>query len=151
VYKRQIYSALQLGTIDAFEMGGYGANWELGFQEVCPYIIEPAFHCTTGSPAYIANLDAWNSLPSDLQAIVTTASFNSGINFWLQTKKSDLEARQKWIDYGCEVLTLPDEDLEEIYEVAEDVWKEFSETNEDAARLYEAFKKNVELHGYSMD
>jgi TRAP-type mannitol/chloroaromatic compound transport system substrate-binding protein len=34
----EIYESTQRGVIDTFEMGTFGANWGMGFQEVAPYV-----------------------------------------------------------------------------------------------------------------
>jgi len=100
---------------------------------------------------YIVNMDAWNSLTPELQAALKTAADASCMNFYIQSKKADLEAKQKMLDYGCEMCGLPPEDMAVVYEKAEEVWEEFAQQNEDCARLYEVYKGMLRLYGYEIE
>ena len=64
-----IYPALERGTIDAAEWVGPYDDEKLGFYKVAPYYYYPGFW--EGGPAihFFVNLDKWNALPPDYQAI----------------------------------------------------------------------------------
>ena len=65
-----IYPALEKGTIDAAEWVGPYDDEKLGFQKVAKYYYYPGFW--EGGPMVHAfcNLEKWNSLPKNYQAIV---------------------------------------------------------------------------------
>ena len=65
-----IYPALEKGTIDAAEWVGPYDDEKLGFQKVAKYYYYPGFW--EGGPTVHAfcNLEKWNSLPKNYQAIV---------------------------------------------------------------------------------
>ena len=69
-----IYPALEKGTIDAAEWVGPYDDEKLGFQKVAKYYYYPGFW--EGGPAAHAfcNLEKWNSLPKNYQAIVNAAT-----------------------------------------------------------------------------
>ncbi|MDD2453312.1 MAG: TRAP transporter substrate-binding protein [Synergistaceae bacterium] len=68
----ETYMAIAMGTLD-----GSGTAWwlyrDLKLYEVCKYFIGPAFQVPQGMELW-ASKKAWDELPADLQAIVTTAS-----------------------------------------------------------------------------
>ena len=68
-----IYPALEKGTIDAAEWVGPYDDEKLGFQKVAKYYYYPGFW--EGGPTVHAfcNLEKWNSLPKNYQAIVANA------------------------------------------------------------------------------
>ena len=64
-----IYPALERGTIDAAEWVGPYDDQKLGFYKVAPYYYYPGFW--EGGPTihFFVNLDKWNALPPDYQAV----------------------------------------------------------------------------------
>ena len=68
----EIYTALQLGTFEGATWAGpssfYGFNWH----EVAEYVMYPFFAGPCLPDNAQMNMDAWNSLTPDLQAMVTT-------------------------------------------------------------------------------
>ena len=69
-----IYPALEKGTIDAAEWVGPYDDEKLGFHKVAQVLLLPGFW--EGGPTVHAfiNLDKWNALPKNYQAIVTNAA-----------------------------------------------------------------------------
>ena len=69
-----IYPALEKGTIDAAEWVGPYDDEKLGFQKVAKYYYYPGFW--EGGPMVHAfvNLEKWNALPKNYQAILANAS-----------------------------------------------------------------------------
>ena len=79
-----IYPALEKGTIDAAEWVGPYDDEKLGFAKVAKYYYYPGFW--EGGPTVHAftNLDKWNSLPKNYQAILTNATANA--NTWMAAR-----------------------------------------------------------------
>lgn len=141
----EIYTAAQLGTIDAFEMGGFSTNWASGLHEVADYIIDPPIHCPNGGGSFIVNMDAWNSLTPGQQSILRRAAFECSLRFHLDMRNDDLRARQKTIDYGLEVCTI--EDMDYVREMATEVWEDYGRKNDDCVRLLEEYYEVLGLYG----
>ena len=76
-----IYPALEKGTIDAAEWVGPYDDEKLGFQKVAKFYYYPGFW--EGGPMVhaFANLEKWNALPKNYQAILTNATANA--NTWM--------------------------------------------------------------------
>ncbi|MFL6790558.1 MAG: TRAP transporter substrate-binding protein, partial [Bradyrhizobium sp.] len=79
-----IYPALEKGTIDAAEWVGPYDDEKLGFQKVAKFYYYPGFW--EGGPMVhaFANLEKWNELPKNYQAIVHNATANA--NSWMQAR-----------------------------------------------------------------
>lgn len=122
----EIYTALQLGTIDAVEYAGFGTNWEMGFHEVTKYIIEPTPHVQAGWGEIIVNPKAWKSLPPDLQAVLELTVQAGSAWMFTKQKEADIKVRQKFIDTGIEVLTLPPDEWAKIGKAAFELWDEWA-------------------------
>jgi len=114
----EIYTALATGVLDGVEYGGAKAMSEMGFHEVAKYFVEP-HHQIAYFPFYFINMDLWNELPDDLQAILREAVNANGIYmraFYAEGEAKALAMMQK--EAGVTVCTLPDEDVEAIFQEA---------------------------------
>lgn len=136
----EIYQALQLGTVEMAEFNDWLVNYEMGFHEVSRYVIEPATH--TGAVEdkdLLVNPAAWNALPEDLQAIVLAcrdrARYLSAIAYGV----GNMQAKQRWLDAGTEIIDLPEEDVVEARLIGARLIGDFAQRNPQAAeyvRLY---------------
>jgi TRAP-type C4-dicarboxylate transport system substrate-binding protein len=145
----EVFTAMQLGTIDGFESSGYGGNYATGLHECSKYMIEPAPHTSygwAGSGVHAVNMDAWESLPSDLQNIVRVACQAHAFNNYVNCLEDDLVARQKLIDYGCEVCTIPSEEFDIIVDAASASIEEFAKINDDCARIVAVLHECLALY-----
>jgi TRAP-type C4-dicarboxylate transport system substrate-binding protein len=150
----EIYTAFQTGTIQAGEYSDFLVNWEAGIHEVTDYIIEPALHhcrVTDGGGEYMVNRDAWDALPDEYKAILEAACEENATNYLVSTMPKTAEAKQKMIDYGLEVITLPDEDVHEAYVLAQTTaWTWLEEQSDLAGELMEILYEYIELFGYEV-
>ena len=113
----ELYTAAQLGTIDAFEYSSGTADWQQGFHEVAPYIIMPPWDGPCEEDI-IANMDAFNDLPSDIQTILRYISRDYGAQMWTMTVEADQFYTNKMLEYGNEIISLPDKEVKQIREWA---------------------------------
>jgi len=146
----EIYSALQLGTIDGCDAAGAAGNWDMGLHEVTKYIIMPGFHLNMGHIDHFVNQEAWDSLPADLQEIVRVAAIAGGDHFGNEIHAKNLVCQQQMIDYGMEVITLPDEELTKIHQAALNVWDDISTSTPEAAELIRIYDETCTLVGKPM-
>ncbi len=64
----------------------------IGLHEVCKYMLFPGVHQTSGPLETLVNKDKWDSLPSDLKAIVKAALSEVAVLGLTSWAKADLEA-----------------------------------------------------------
>ncbi|MGY4369730.1 TRAP-type mannitol/chloroaromatic compound transport system substrate-binding protein [Bradyrhizobium sp. LB1.3] len=87
-----IYPSLEKGTIDAAEWVGPYDDEKLGFAKVAKYYYYPGFW--EGGPTVhaFANIDKWNELPKNYQAILTNATVNT--NTWMAARYDMVNPRR---------------------------------------------------------
>ncbi|MBN1857161.1 MAG: TRAP transporter substrate-binding protein DctP [Dehalococcoidia bacterium] len=105
----EIYECAQRGVVDAFEYCGPAVNWTMGFHEIAKYIGVPGIHSPNCSNLLMFNNDEWNSLPGDLQEILRIVGQERSLRDYLDVSTRDAIALDKYIEYGTEFFTLPDD------------------------------------------
>lgn len=147
----EIYTALQLGTVDAAEYNDWLVNKELGFHEVTKYVIEPCLHSgATDDKELIVNPAAWNELPDDLKNIVLAcrdmARYLSASAYDVESQKS----KKSWVeDFGVEIITLSDADVKIARDLAAQVIVDFSKKGPNAEKYVEIYAEVLNDLGYS--
>lgn len=105
----EVYSAMERGVIDAFELGPAGLNWTFGFQEIAEYIGLPGVQ----SPGYfkpnIVNKGWYDALPSDLQALFDDELAALAMRSIGYIGYENAVGIQKFKDYGTKVFYVDDD------------------------------------------
>jgi len=140
-----IYPALEKGTIDAAEWVGPYDDEKLGFQKVAKYYYYPGFW--EGGPTVHAycNLEKWNSLPKNYQAIITNAAANA--NTWMAARydMQNPSALKRLVAGGTQLRPFTNEVLEACLKATNELWAEISAKNPD-------FKKSIDaMQAYRSD
>lgn len=130
-----VYEALARGTIDCVEHTPAKMMMDIGIHEVTDYVIEPWFHQPYTSVNYLANRKPWDSLPSDLQAIVFAATRQTSERFQNETHREELEAKELLLAKGMEFIWLSDEEQEKQIEIARELWKDSAKKSPYAAKV----------------
>ncbi|KPK90691.1 MAG: hypothetical protein AMJ94_08705 [Deltaproteobacteria bacterium SM23_61] len=147
----EIYTALQLGTIEGVDKGGYVNVYGLRLHEVTKYIIEPQFICPTATMDIIANKASWDKLPKDLQAIVTEAGISTALHFFVEGQRLDFETRKKMMDYGLKLCTIPPDEMAKIYKLAREVWSQLAAETPEGAEIIKLYLNTAKACGYQVD
>src|SRR6202000_933381 len=139
------YPALEKGTIDAAEWVGPYDDEKLGFQKVAKYYYYPGFwEGGTMAHAFI-NLEKWNSLPKNYQAIVANAAANA--NDWVAARydMQNPTALKRLVAGGTQLRPFTNEVLEACLKASNELYSEISAKNPD-------FKKTIEaMQAYRSD
>ncbi len=88
----ELYTALDRGTIDALEWVGPSLDLRMGFHKIAPYYYT-GWHEPSTELQFLINLNKYNTLPQDLQAILTTAMKLSAYQMYVQ---SEHESAKNW-------------------------------------------------------
>jgi TRAP-type mannitol/chloroaromatic compound transport system substrate-binding protein len=107
----EIYSALDTGLVEAAEYIGWTENWQNGMHEVTSYVLWPSFHSNTVGCDVSFNLEVWNSLPDDIQALVEAMAMEVGFLVDYMPSSSDFEFRKKTLEYGLTETQMPPEEF----------------------------------------
>jgi len=133
----ELYTALQLGTIDGLEWTDYTANYRMGFHEVAKYVVEPTpgvnLHSEATIHAYlIINPSVWEKLPDDLKAIIKAACEATYLWTARYIPSVNREYRQKWIEAGAKIIRLTSEDNNKIVKTAIELHVEYAKKSAEA-------------------
>jgi len=112
----ELYTALATGVIDGLVYGGPQTELEvMKFGEVAQYLTMPELLTAHGHNSYIANVEAWNALPADLQAIVKNANDVKTGDYYPYAKFTNQNSINKYAAEGqIEVINLPIEEFNKI-------------------------------------
>src|ERR1700761_658299 len=133
-----IYPALEKGTIDAAEWVGPYDDEKLGFYKVAKYYYYPGWWEGGAMLHNFINLDKWNALPKNYQAIVKAASDTA--HNWMIAKydAANPGALKRLVAGGAQLRPFPQPVMEASLRAALDVYAEVSNTNADFKKVWEA-------------
>jgi len=136
----EIFTSLQTGAIDAAEWVGPYNDLTLGLHKAARYYYYPGWHESSPMLQCTINLDAWNTLPPDIQEIVSNVC---------QAINNDIMAEYTWgnavaleqmkKDPNIEIRRLPDDVLELLQRLSREAMEELSAADEWAARIQASF------------
>jgi len=136
----ELYESTQRGVIDAFEMGTFGANWDMGFQEVAKYVYQSPTRGPTDTQLFHVNKKSWNELTPDLQNIIEVATYLEAWHFYGREISQESANIQKFIDYGCEVQPLPQAVEDEFLRLAKEYYDEKAAADPFFAKVVESLR-----------
>ena len=138
----ELFTALKTGAIDATEWVGPYNDLAFGFHKAAKYYYYPGWHEPGTTLEALINAEAFNALPKDLQSIVKnackvvnqdmsteyTAKNNSALNTLVNKHKVD-------------VRKLPDDVLEKLKTLSDEVVLELAGKNKAAKKIYDSYSK----------
>lgn len=106
----EIFSGLQSGVIDATEFLGPWSDVAMGFYKVAPFYYAPGFHEPNGTGEMLVSLQALETLPADLRAVLEQAvmaenSFSLAESEWFNAGTLDTLVSQ----HGVKLRRYPDD------------------------------------------
>jgi len=146
----EVYTGLAVKTIDGATWGGDSTLYNWKWHEVAKYLLmSPAALVANPGDEMVVNLDAWNSLPPDLQAILQTAADKL---HWVQRNtllKEESKARQQMLDAGVTLCSLPDSDYPKVMKAAESVWADIASKSPEAKEVVKIMSDYLRSQGYT--
>lgn len=103
----EIYTAMEIGMIDAAEFSIPSLDLHFGFHEVAPYLIQPGLLEPSSLLELLINKDSWNALPADLQKIVQRSAEAATLMGWAHSQIQDAQAIEVFKAYGTTIVELP--------------------------------------------
>jgi TRAP-type mannitol/chloroaromatic compound transport system substrate-binding protein len=143
-----IYPALEKGTIDAAEWVGPYDDQKLGFSKIAPNYYYPGWWEGNAMIQALTNLEKWNTLPKQYQAIVRAAGAQA--NAWTQGKydADNPKALRELVASGTKLLPFSQPILEASFAAANEVYAEINAKNAAFKKIYDsqmAFRKDEVL------
>jgi TRAP-type mannitol/chloroaromatic compound transport system substrate-binding protein len=136
----ELFTSLQTGAIDATEWVGPYNDLAFGLYKAAKYYYYPGWHEPGTILECFINKEAYESLPEDLRIIVDNAARVANHNMQLEYIARNNRALQTLVDeHGVEVRRLPDEVLQRLRELADEVVAEIAAKDEFSQRVFDSF------------
>ena len=108
------FTAMERGTVDAFHIGVPGViMW--GCKDVTNYMLDEIMGSC--SSAFLVNLEVWNSLPKNLQDIMTEAMIEDEIEAAVAWEDVIAGVKKELSDAGVEIVKFSPEDSKRFYDI----------------------------------
>jgi TRAP-type mannitol/chloroaromatic compound transport system substrate-binding protein len=141
----ELYTALQTGVIDAAEWVGPENDLAFGFHQIARYYYYPGWQEPGSTLELIVNKQAFESLPDDLQAIVTIAARAANQDMLDRyTARNNAALRELVDEKGAQLRKLPDEVLQRLYDISMQLYAEQSERDPAFKKVYDSYRKFLE-------
>jgi len=133
-----IYPALEKGTIDAAEWVGPYDDEKLGFQKVAKYYYYPGWWEGGAMLHNFINLDKWNALPKNYQAMVKAASETA--HNWMISKYDSVNpgAIKRLVAAGAQLRPFPQTVMEACYKATQEAYGEVTAKNAEFKKVYDS-------------
>ncbi|MGB0189015.1 MAG: TRAP transporter substrate-binding protein [Aequoribacter sp.] len=136
----ELYTSLETGVIDAAEWVGPFNDLTLGLHQVAKYYYYPGWHEPGAMLEIIINKTSLETLPPDLQAIVTAAARAANQDMLDEFTARNNTALKELVDvHGVELRRLPDSVLQALAKASNEVLGELIAADPMAAKIYKSF------------
>jgi len=143
----EIFTAIATGDVDGANIGNADRFYSIKLQDVAKYYTMPPLSAYA-SGEFIVNMDKWNELPDDLQAILLCAAKRASTQFAVQAAYGADEAMAKMVqEDGVIVTTFSDEDMETLREISVGVWDSIAEMSDYSAQIVDITKEYMQYLG----
>ena len=123
----ELFTSLQSGALDATEWVGPYNDLAFGFYKVTKYYYYPGWHEPGSIIECLVNEKAFNSLPKDLQQIVSIACKAANLDMLSEYTARNNQALDVLVNkHKVNVLPLPDEVLKKLKTVSDEVVNELT-------------------------
>jgi TRAP-type mannitol/chloroaromatic compound transport system substrate-binding protein len=136
----EIFPALQSGTIDGTEWVGPWHDLAFGFYKVAPYYYWPGWHEPGTTGEVMINLQAWEGLTGEQQAIFQAAIAAEAWQEFADFSAHNADSLKVLIDeHDVQLRRFSDELLGQIGQVAEEVVAEVGNSDAMTTQVYESY------------
>jgi TRAP-type mannitol/chloroaromatic compound transport system substrate-binding protein len=136
-----IYPALEKGTIDAAEWVGPYDDEKLGFYKVAKYYYYPGWWEGSAQLSVYVNAKQWASLPKPYQEALEVACAEANVNMMARYDAKNTEALRRLVGAGAQLRAFPRPVMEACYNVAQDLYAEFSAKSAEFKKIYTSWNQ----------
>ncbi|MGB0496037.1 MAG: TRAP transporter substrate-binding protein [Kangiellaceae bacterium] len=136
----EIFSALEMGRIDAAEFVGPLNDLAFGLYKAAKYYYYPGWQEPGTTLEAIINTEALNKLPKDLQSIVKSACLVANNDMLAEFTLRNSEALKILVSkHGVSLRRLPQDVLDKFQSISEEVVRELADNNELSKRIFDSY------------
>jgi TRAP-type mannitol/chloroaromatic compound transport system substrate-binding protein len=136
----ELYTGLERGIIDATEWLSPFHDSLMGFDEIAKYYYTPGWHEPGTNLEIILNKAAFETLPTDLQAIIKAAASYSGAWIHDQMEAKNAVAYAELLKKGVEIRTFPPDVITELRKLTKEVISELVNKDPFTNKVYTSYQ-----------
>lgn len=137
----EVYTALERNTIDATEWIGPYHDQRLGLYRAAKHYYYPGWHEPGTVLELTINQRAWESLPTDLQAIISNAAQAENLRMLSEMEQKNMAALDELRKReGIEIHRFPNEVLSRLKTLTNETLIEEAERDPKFKRVYDAYQ-----------
>jgi TRAP-type mannitol/chloroaromatic compound transport system substrate-binding protein len=141
----EIFTSMQTGAIDATEWVGPYNDLAFGLHKVAKHYYYPGWHEPGTTLECLVNQAAYDSLPADLQSIVTNACrVVNGDMLAEYTARNNTALRALVEEHNVDVRPFPDEVINKLRILSEEVVGEIAGKDAISAKVYKSYSEFME-------
>ncbi|MFN3615773.1 MAG: TRAP transporter substrate-binding protein, partial [Rubrimonas sp.] len=134
----ELYQALETGVLDGTEFSLPTVDEQLGFHQVASYYYLPGWHQPSTNQFLYVNLDVWNDLSAQTQAMIEMAC-KAGMAYSIgRAEALQGDVLNRFQEGGTNMRVYDDETLKAFYDATQTVMARLSEQDEMFARVYQS-------------
>src|SRR5690242_10524340 len=136
----EILTSLQSGVLDAAEFVGPGTDISLGLYRVAPNYYGPGFNKPNGTGECLVSLKTWDTLDSELKAIITHACATEASFALAEMERLNAEALAALTEkHNVQLRGFPSEVVNAARKVAGDVLSDVAARSEAARKVHDSY------------
>ncbi len=118
----ELFQALETGVLDATEFSLPTVDEQLGFYQVADYLYLPGWHQPTTNQFLYINLDVWEGLSDQTQAVIETTCMAGTMYALARAEALQGAVLQRFEERGTNIRTYSDEQIEAFYAATQRVF-----------------------------
>jgi TRAP-type mannitol/chloroaromatic compound transport system substrate-binding protein len=133
----EIFTALDKGVVDAADNTVFATNHAQGLHDFATYPLYPGFHSLPLIDISM-NKEIWDSLPEDLQAILTASVNNFAMDHIYSVRQLDAEAvAEARADESIEIINWSNDERQKFRQIAQEEWQNWASRSDMTQRYYD--------------
>jgi TRAP-type mannitol/chloroaromatic compound transport system substrate-binding protein len=137
----EVYTALERNTIDATEWIGPYHDQRLGLYRAAKHYYYPGWHEPGTVLELTVNERAWNTLPADLQAIVSNAAQAENVRMLSEMEQKNISALAELQQRkDIQIHRFPDDVLQKLKTLTDETLQEEAAKDPKFKRVYDAYQ-----------
>ncbi len=118
----ELFQALETGVLDGTEFSLPTVDEQLGFYQVADYLYLPGWHQPTTNQFLYVNLDVWEDLSPQTQAVIETTCMAGTMYALARAEALQGAALSRFEERGTNIRTYSDEQIEAFYAATQRVF-----------------------------
>jgi len=121
----ELYQALQSGVCDAAHWGAVYTGYEMKFNEVTKYIIQPDLARVSNAEITV-NTKLWNKMPKDIQRVLEDCGMAINYEIYARCDYLSKVDMKKFVSEGGKISRLDNETLKQLQKFSDQVLDEYA-------------------------